>query len=61
MKNVSRQSSFCRFSNLSKREATVERLSPTGNEPPAARVRRWFSSSIREGAMREYQKPFADS
>src|SRR5216684_2675746 len=55
---VNCQSSFCRFSNCSKREETEGRLAAPGDEPPAGREPRWFSSNIWAGAISENQVTF---
>src|SRR5258708_32870226 len=52
---VNCQSSFCRFSNCSKREETEGRLAAPGDEPPAGREARWVSSNISaRGGLWEY-------
>src|SRR5260370_28691320 len=55
---VNCQSSLCRFSNCSKREETEGRLAAPGDEPPAGREPRWFSSNIWAGAISENQVTF---
>src|SRR5882762_9737294 len=55
---VNCQSSLCRFSNCSKREEIEVRLPAPGDEPPAGREPRWFSSTISAGVIRENPGPF---
>src|SRR5258708_38512135 len=55
---VNCQSSFCRFSNCSKREETEGRLAAPGDEPPAARGTRWFPSNISCGAGQQQSGNF---
>src|SRR5260370_7616620 len=55
---VNCQSSLCRFSNCSKREEIEVRLPAPGDEPPAGREPRWFSSTISAAGIPGNPGPF---